>query len=123
MTRDVFSDAGSDLKSVIGGRLKGIEAAVDRSWEESATLLRQWAHAMGAEAVIGLDVSVQTVSDKAQLILMVGTAIRESATHRPRTEPHPSRHATGTVRDPRLNRRTRSPSRPHQHPAGGSPAR
>jgi uncharacterized protein YbjQ (UPF0145 family) len=64
------------VKSVVGGRLKGIEIAVEGAWDQAFTQLRQRAHAMGADAVIGLDVSVQTVAEKAQLTLLVGTAIR-----------------------------------------------
>jgi uncharacterized protein YbjQ (UPF0145 family) len=31
---------------------------------------------LGADAVVGIDLSVQTVSDKAQLVLLLGTAVR-----------------------------------------------
>lgn len=73
--RHVFSDSLSDVSSVFGGRIGGIEKGITRGLEQSSVELRRNAHAMGADAVIGVDVSVQLVDDKAYLLMMVGTAV------------------------------------------------
>jgi uncharacterized protein YbjQ (UPF0145 family) len=43
------------------------ETALDR--------LAQAARDLGAHAVVGVDLSVQTVADEAQLVLLLGTAV------------------------------------------------
>lgn len=75
VSRNWISDLGSDLSSLSGGRLGGIEKAVDSGLAIALAGLRINAAAVGAHAVVGVDVSVQTVSDKAQLVLMSGTAV------------------------------------------------
>jgi uncharacterized protein YbjQ (UPF0145 family) len=74
-SRSVFSDFGSDMKSGFGGRLYGIERAVESARLQALEALEEAARNIGADAVVGVDTSVQTVSDKAQLVMMVGTAV------------------------------------------------
>ncbi len=75
VARNFLSDFGSDVTSLSGGRLGGIEKAIDTGLSHAADELRAHAAAIGADAVVGVGISVQTVADKAQLILMVGTAV------------------------------------------------
>lgn len=75
ISRNFMSDFGSDLSSMTGGRLGGIERAIDSGLGQATRRIRARAAELGAHAVIGIDVSVQTVADKAQLVLLVGTAV------------------------------------------------
>ncbi|MGB7964575.1 MAG: heavy metal-binding domain-containing protein [Propionicimonas sp.] len=72
---DFLSDFGSEASSLSGERLGGIEEAIDSGLAQANLELRIKAKALGAEAVVGVDVSVQTVADKGELILMIGTAV------------------------------------------------
>lgn len=85
MSRNTFSDFGSDVKSVIGGNLVGVEKAMLRGVAEAETRLRDEALAHRADAVIAITVAIASVSDKAQAIVMTGTAIRFSETAAPPT--------------------------------------
>jgi uncharacterized protein YbjQ (UPF0145 family) len=85
MSRQVFSDIGSDTKNVFGGRLRGIEKAVERARVAAQDALESAARVLGADAVVGIDTSVQTVTDKAQLVLMVGTAVTLGSIATPET--------------------------------------
>jgi uncharacterized protein YbjQ (UPF0145 family) len=75
MSRNSFSDFGSEVKSSVGGRLGGIEKAVRNSQVAALEDLEREAHGLGADAVIGIQLSVQTVADKAQLVMLMGTAV------------------------------------------------
>ena len=75
MSRNVFSDFGSDATSIVGGALGGIEKAIETARRTALSRLEEAAEAFGADAVIGIDTSVQTVSDKAQLVMLTGTAV------------------------------------------------
>jgi uncharacterized protein YbjQ (UPF0145 family) len=76
MSRGAFSDLGSDLKSVGGGTLGGIEKAVEAARATAQSRLEEAARRIGADAVVGIDLTVQTVADKAQLVMLMGTAVQ-----------------------------------------------
>jgi uncharacterized protein YbjQ (UPF0145 family) len=79
MSRGLFSDAGSDLKSVIGGNLGGIEAAIGQGLKEARNRLSADAARLGADAVVGIRIELTSVSDKAEAVLIVGTAVATRA--------------------------------------------
>lgn len=80
ISRNLFSDAGSELKSLVGGKLGGVEKALDRALEEAKDRLSAAARSVGADAVVGVRVSIASVDDKAEMIVMIGTAISTRAT-------------------------------------------
>lgn len=75
MSRNFVSDIGSDLVSAFGGALGGIEKAVETARQTAMGRLEEAAQLYDADAVIAIDTSVQTVSDKAQLVMLTGTAV------------------------------------------------
>jgi uncharacterized protein YbjQ (UPF0145 family) len=75
MSRNALSDFGSDFKSSFGGTLGGIERAVESARQLAMERLERAAKDVGADAVVGIDMTVQTVSDKAQLVMLLGTAV------------------------------------------------
>lgn len=76
MSRGFFSDAGSDLKSVLGGNLKGMEKALGDAIKAATSDLSAVAAGLGADAVVAVTVSVAGVGDKAEAIIVAGTAVR-----------------------------------------------
>lgn len=85
MSRGLFSDAGSDFKSVVGGNLVGMERAVREAVESAKTSLANSARQLGGDAVIGVSVSIAGVGDKAEAIVMAGTAVHSAPTVGPDT--------------------------------------
>lgn len=79
MSRNVLSDAGSDLMSFFGGSLGGIEAAIESALRDAEQRLRRSAAQLGADHVLNVAIALETVSDKAQAILMTGTAVQTRA--------------------------------------------
>jgi uncharacterized protein YbjQ (UPF0145 family) len=79
IARNMFSDLGSDIKSALGGNLEGIEKAVASARHQAEQMLSDAARAVGANGVVGVRFSVQTVSEKAQLVVLMGTAVTLSA--------------------------------------------
>jgi uncharacterized protein YbjQ (UPF0145 family) len=76
MSRGAFSDAGSDLKSIFGGNLAGMEKAISNAITSVRADLVREARALGADAVLGVTVSLASVADKAEAVLASGTAVR-----------------------------------------------
>lgn len=82
MSRNAISDFGSDIKNAFGGQLQGMETAIERGLKTTQERLQQHAASrLGADAVVDVSVSIESVSDKAQSVFMTGTAVR--------TEPAP----------------------------------
>ena len=76
LSRNFISDFGSDLKNVLGGSLGGMETAIETAFGTAQESLSRKASALGADAVIGLQLQLESVSDKAQAIMLIGTAVR-----------------------------------------------
>ena len=53
MSRGFFSDTGSDLKSIVGGNLAGMERAVREATDRARASLARSAAQLGGDAVIG----------------------------------------------------------------------
>lgn len=76
MSRNFVSDWGSDIVSAFGGNLEGVERSISSCVQQVRERLYEQVEALEADAVIGLSVSLETVADKAQAVLMSGTAVR-----------------------------------------------
>ena len=90
ISRNAISDFGSDLKNTFGGNLGGIEKAIQSGIDESMLRLQRAGRAKGADTVLGVSLAIESVTDKAQAIVMSGTAVRtilnveESGSSQPR---------------------------------------
>jgi uncharacterized protein YbjQ (UPF0145 family) len=76
MSRNMFSDLGSDLQSAFGGRLGGIEEAIRTGHRQAEQSLSDHARILDADGIVGVRVTVETVADKAQMVLLTGTAVK-----------------------------------------------
>ena len=64
LSRNFISDFGSDLKNVLGGSLGGMETAVETAFGSAQESLSRKASALGTDAVIGLQLQLESVSDR-----------------------------------------------------------
>lgn len=76
VSRLVVSDPGPDVVRASGGSLEGIEKAISLATDRARSLLYVQVQHVGAEAVVGLSVRLDTVADQAQAVFMAGTAVR-----------------------------------------------
>lgn len=67
---------GSDIVTAFGGNLEGVEHSITSCVEQVRERVYARVEELGADAVIGLSVSLEGVADKAQAVLMSGTAVR-----------------------------------------------
>jgi uncharacterized protein YbjQ (UPF0145 family) len=74
----MFSDLGSDISSVVGGNLEGVEKAITKGLDQVRLRMYQQVEIVGGNCVVGLSVQVESVADKAQAIILAGTAVRIS---------------------------------------------
>ena len=75
ISRNLFSDFGSDIKSGLGGRLHGVEKAVRQALLDAESELREAAWVEGANAAVGVQLSTASVTEKATLLVASGTAV------------------------------------------------
>ncbi len=83
MSRNTFSDLGSDVKSTFGGNLGGVERALDRALEMAKDRLSDAARQVGADAIACVRfsvASVQSAGDRSQTVVANGTAIATAST-------------------------------------------
>ncbi|MDQ6641979.1 MAG: YbjQ family protein [Actinomycetota bacterium] len=75
ISRSALCDLGSDLTSVFRGNLEGIEKAIHMCTEQVRERMYLEAERVGADAIVGLSVRLESAADKAQAVLMAGTAV------------------------------------------------
>merc|ERR1712059_22233 len=74
-TRNVMSDIGSGLKSLVGGELKGLSKLTQTIREELLYEIKEKAVEMGANAVIGIRMETNTIFDGCLDLVVYGTAV------------------------------------------------
>ena len=72
-----------DIKSVVGGNLKGMERAVGDAIAAARRDLAAAARAVQADTVIGIGVAVAGFGDKAETVVLSGTAVVTSPIDEP----------------------------------------
>ena len=74
---DMFRDIAAGFRNIFGGRSAGYEDELQRAREEAMAEMSQRAEAMGANAVVGIDVDYEVLgSDNGMLMVTVsGTAV------------------------------------------------
>jgi len=77
--RNIGTQFGAGLKSLVGGELKGLTKQLAQSREEALQRLTETAEARGANAVIAMRFDANEVSNGYQEIVAYGTAVRVTA--------------------------------------------
>ena len=73
---NLFRDFFARIRDVVGGRAGGYENALKGAKEAAIEDMITQARAMGANAVIGIDLDYETVGDSMLMVSANGTAVR-----------------------------------------------
>jgi uncharacterized protein YbjQ (UPF0145 family) len=74
--RHIGSDIGAQLKSIVGGEIKGYVKAFTSAREEATERMVAEAEALGADAIISMRYSTSMVMPGGAEILAYGTAVK-----------------------------------------------
>lgn len=74
---NIFKDIGAGLRNIFGGRSESYEGELNNARNEAIAEMVQRAQAMGANAVVGIDIDYEVLgSDNGMLMVSVsGTAV------------------------------------------------
>lgn len=75
-SKNAFSDFGQGLKSIVGGELKSYTAMMEKAREKATRRMEEQAVAMGADAIIGVRYTTNSIMAQAAEVLVFGTAIK-----------------------------------------------
>ena len=75
---NMFKDNFAGLRDLVGGRSKTYERVIEEAKEDAMRELTQKAQAMGANAVVGIDLDFETVGASGSMLMVIatGTAVR-----------------------------------------------
>ncbi len=73
--KNMFSDFGQGLKSMVGGELKSYTEMMNTAREQATQRMVDQAVAMGADAIIGVRFTTNSIMAQAAEVLVFGTAI------------------------------------------------
>ena len=75
ISRHLFSDVGTAVRDVFGGKVGGITKAIDQAAHEAEVELCRRAVAVGADHVIGATIALDSIEAFGQAVLISGTAV------------------------------------------------
>lgn len=73
---NAFKDVAAGMRNVFGGRSKSYENELASGVTDTMAEMEQQAAALGADAVIGIDVDYETVGSNMLMISVSGTAVK-----------------------------------------------
>lgn len=73
--KNMFSDLGQGLKSMVGGELKSYTDMMNTAREQATQRMVDQAVKMGADAIIGVRYTTNSIMAQAAEVLVFGTAI------------------------------------------------
>ena len=74
--KNMFSDFGQGLKSMVGGELKSYTEMMNTAREQATQRMVDQAVAMEADAIIGVRFTTNSIMAQAAEVLVFGTAIK-----------------------------------------------
>ena len=75
-SKNMFADFGQGLKSIVGGELKSYTGMMDKAREMATQRMIDQAVRMGADAIIGVRYTTNSIMAQAAEVLVFGTAVR-----------------------------------------------
>ena len=75
-SKNFVSDFGQGLKSIVGGELKSYTGMMEKAREKATQRMIDQAVQMGADAIIGVRYTTNSIMAQAAEVLVFGTAIR-----------------------------------------------
>ena len=73
---NIFRDIGAALRDVVGGRSGAYEKKMQEAREIALGEMTEKAQALGADAVVGVDIDYETVGNNMMMVSASGTAVR-----------------------------------------------
>ena len=75
---NIFKDIFAGLRDVFGGRSKTYERVLEEAKEDALRELAEKAQALGANAVVGVDLDFETIGSGGSMLMVIatGTAVR-----------------------------------------------
>lgn len=75
---NIFKDILGGLRDVFGGRSKTYERVLEEAKEDALRELGEKAQALGANAILGVDLDFETVGGSGSMLMVIasGTAVR-----------------------------------------------
>lgn len=73
---NLFKDFGASIRDVIGGRAGGYEKDLQKARDTAIGEMQQVAEAMGANAVVGVDLDYETLKGSMLMVTASGTAVK-----------------------------------------------
>ena len=75
-SKNFVSDFGQGLKSIVGGELRSYTDMMEKAREKATNRMVDQAVKMGADAIIGVRYTTNSIMAQAAEVLVFGTAIR-----------------------------------------------
>ena len=72
---NVFKDLFAGIRDIVGGRSAAYEKELARAKEIAVTEMQQRAYALGANAIVGIDLDYETVGNTMLMVSASGTAV------------------------------------------------
>jgi uncharacterized protein YbjQ (UPF0145 family) len=73
---NIFKDFGAGIRDVIGGRSAGYEKDLKKARETALAEMQQAAEALGANAVLSVDIDYETLKGSMLMVTASGTAVK-----------------------------------------------
>ena len=73
---NIFRDLFAKVRDIVGGRAGGYEKALAGAKDAAMDDLAEHAQALGADAVVGVDLDYESVGDSMLMVSVNGTAVR-----------------------------------------------
>lgn len=73
---NIFRDIGAGLRDLVGGRSGAYEKKMNEARETAINEMEEKARALGADAVVGVDIDYETVGNGMMMVSASGTAVR-----------------------------------------------
>lgn len=75
-SKNMFADIGQGLKSIVGGELHSYTDMMEKAREKATRRMVDQAVRMGADAVIGVRYTTNSIMEQAAEVLVFGTAVK-----------------------------------------------
>ncbi len=73
---NIFRDIGASLRDIVGGRSGSYEKKMTEARETAINEMAEKAKALGADAIVGVDIDYETVGNNMMMVSASGTAVR-----------------------------------------------
>lgn len=73
---NIFRDIGAQFRNITGGRATGYEKELRRGRDEAMGEMTDAALALGADAILGVDIDYETVGGSMLMVTVSGTAVK-----------------------------------------------